>query len=86
MTENQLAKIHCIFKPKKMKIRPSEIKFTEHLTLKWETVGRSDSEGTISPNADFLDNIEEYQLNRFLNVGEGRMQDRIRALTSHLFR
>ena len=86
MTENQLAKIHGIFKPKKMKIRPSEIKFAEQLSLKWETVGRSDSEGTISPNADFLDNIKEYQLNRFLNVGEGRILDRTLALTSRLFR
>ena len=70
MTENQLAKLHGIFKPEKMKIRPSEIKLPEQLTLKWETVGRSDTQGTISPNADFLENIEEYQLNRFLNVGE----------------
>ena len=72
MTENQLAKIHGIFKQEMMKIRPSEIKIPEQLSLKWETVGRSDSQGTISPNADFLENIEEYQLNRFLNVGEGR--------------
>ena len=86
MNENQLAKLHGIFKPKKMTIRPSEIKFTEQLSLKWETVGRSDSEGTISPNSEFLENIEEYQLNRFLDVGEGGLQDRIRALTSHLFR
>ena len=70
MSENQLKKIDCIFKPEKMKIRPSEIKIPEQLSLKWETVGRSDSQGTISPNAEFLENIEKYQLNRFLNVGE----------------
>ena len=70
MTENQLAKIHGIFKQEKMKIRPSEIKIPEQLSLKWETVGRSDSQGTISPNAEFLDNIEKYQLNRFLDVGK----------------
>ena len=70
MTEDQLVKLHGIFKPEKMKIRPSEIKIPERLSLKWETVGRSDSQGTISPNAEFLENIEKYQLNRFLNVGE----------------
>ena len=70
MTEDQLVKLYGIFKPEKMKIRPSEIKIPEQLSLKWETVGRSDSQGTISPNAEFLENIEKYQLNRFLNVGE----------------
>ena len=70
MTEDQLVKLYGIFKPEKMKIRPSEIKIPERLSLNWETVGRSDSQGTISPNADFLENIEKYQLNRFLNVGE----------------
>ena len=70
MSEKQLAKLHGIFKPEKMKIRPSEIKLPTQLSLKWETVGRSDSPGTISPNASFLDNIEKYQENRFLDVGE----------------
>ena len=70
MSKKQLAKLHGIFKPEKMKIRPSEIKLPTQLSVKWETVGRSDSQGTISPNTVFLDNIEKYQENRFLNVGE----------------
>ena len=69
MSENQLKKIDCIFKPEKMKIRPSEIKLPEQISLNWETVGRTDRQVTVSPNADFLENIEKYKENRFLTIG-----------------
>ena len=67
MSESQLKKIDGIFKPEKMKIRPSEIKLPEQLSLTWETVG---IDNTGPRNGDFLDNIEKYQENRFVNVGE----------------
>ena len=43
--EHQLKKIRGIFKPEKMKIRPSEIKLLQQLSLKWETVGGPDRKG-----------------------------------------
>ena len=71
MNENQLRKIDCIFKAEKMKIRPSEIKLAEPLSLTWTSVGADDNwGGTISPKADFLANLEKYQDNMFLHVGE----------------
>ena len=73
MSENQLKKIDCIFKPEKMEIRPSEIKLPEQISLNWETVGRTDRQMTVSPNADFLENIEKYQENRFLSIGEEKI-------------
>ena len=66
MSKKQLAKLHGIFKPEKMKIRPSVLKLPEQ---DWETVGRDDQWETISPNAEFLENIEKYKRNRFLNIG-----------------
>ena len=72
MSKNQLKKIHGIFKAEKMKIRPSEIKLPEHFNLTWETVGGADQTLLYSPNADFMDNIEKYQENRFLNIGRGK--------------
>ena len=75
MSENQLKKIDVIFKPEKMKIRPSVVKLPEQLSLTWEYVGADDNwGGTISPNTDFLENIEKYQENRFLHVGEIKCQ------------
>ena len=41
MSEDQLAKIDGIFKPEKMKIRPSEIKIPEQLSLKWEPLSQA---------------------------------------------
>ena len=70
MSEKQLVKIHGIFKAEKMKIRPSEIKLPEQFNLTWETVGGADHTKLYSPYADFMDNIEKYRENRFLNVGE----------------
>ena len=67
MSEDQLAKIDGIFKPEKMKIRPSKIKLPEQLNLAWEAVG-IDNTGPL--NGEFLDNIEQYRENRFVNVGE----------------
>ena len=66
LREDQLIKLHGIFKPEKMKIRPSEIKLPEQY---WESVGTDDHYGTISPNEEFLENIEIYKRNRFLNIG-----------------
>ena len=71
MSKKQLAKLHGIFKPEKMKIRPSEVELPEQISLTWESVGADDNwGGTISPNADFLANIEKYQHNMFLKIGE----------------
>ena len=72
MSENQLKKIQCIFKPEKMKIKPSMIKLPKQLSIKWETVGGPDPKRALlyTPAATFLDKIENYQYNRFLNVGE----------------
>ena len=72
MSKNQLKKIHGIFIAEKMKIRPSEIKLPKHFNLTWETVGGPDRSLVYSPNADFMDNIEKYQENRFLNIGRGK--------------
>ena len=72
MSQDQLKKIHGIFKAEKMKIRPSEIKLPEQLNLIWETVGGVDHTKHYAPYADFMDNIEKYQENRFLNIGEGQ--------------
>ena len=72
MNENQLKKIQGIFKPEKMKIKPSLIKLPKQLSLKWETVGGPDPKRALlySPAPIFLNNIENYQYNRFLNVGK----------------
>ena len=72
MSENQLKKMDCIFKAEKMKIRPSVVKLpSEQLSLTWQSVGAEDDwGGTISPKTDFLENIETYQQNMFLDLGE----------------
>ena len=83
MSENQLQKIHGIFKKEKMKIRPSEIKLPDHFKITWETVGGPSPTKVYVPNADFMENIEKYQENRFLNIGRwGAMLDRIPTPTS----
>ena len=69
MSQDQLKKIHGIFKAEKMKIRPSEIKLPEHFNLTWETVGGPDHTKVYLPNAEFMENIEKYQENRFLDIG-----------------
>ena len=77
MRENQLRKIDCIFKAEKMKIRPTVIKLPEQLSLKWKSVGTDDGgvcsddwRGTLAPTPEFLANIEKYQDNMFLDIGE----------------
>ena len=75
MSKNQLKKIHGIFKAEKMKIHPSEIKLPKHFNLTWETVGGPDQTLLYSPNADFMDNIEKYQENRFLNIGKENVRE-----------
>ena len=75
MSKNQLKKIHGIFKAEKMKIQPSEIKLPKHFNLTWETVGGPDQTLLYSPNADFMDNIEKYQENRFLNIGKENVRE-----------
>ena len=72
MSQDQLKKIHGIFKAEKMKIRSSEIKFPEQFNLTWETVGGPDHTKVYLPNADFMENIEKYQENRFLDIGGGQ--------------
>ena len=69
MSENQLQKIHGIFKKEKMKIRPSEIKLPDHFKITWETVGGPSPTKVYVPNTDFMENIEKYKENRFLNIG-----------------
>ena len=44
LQKHQLDRIHGIFKPEKMKIRPSEIKLPQQLSINWETVGGADHE------------------------------------------
>ena len=66
MSEGQLRTLYGMFKPEKMKIRPSVIKLPQQLTLAWETVG---IDNTGPGNGSFLENIEKYQYNRFINVG-----------------
>ena len=66
LREDQLIKLHGIFKPEKMKIRPSAVKLPEQLSLTWENV---EIDNTGPQNGSFLDNIEEYQDNRFINIG-----------------
>ena len=73
MSQDQLKKIHGIFKAEKMKIRPSEIKIPKHFNLTWETVGGPDRTKVYLPNAEFMENIEKYQENRFLDIGGGLM-------------
>ena len=63
MSESQFKKIDGIFKPEKMKIRPSEIKLPKQV---WEEVKIDNTE---PGNGSFLDNIDKYQYNRFIDVG-----------------
>ena len=66
LSENQFKELDVIFKPEKMKIRPSAVKLPEQLSLTWENV---EIDNTGPQNGSFLDNIEEYQDNRFINIG-----------------
>ena len=50
MREDQLDKIHGIFKPEKMKIRPSVIKVPKELSLNWEIVGRRNNKEGVTTN------------------------------------
>ena len=69
-----MKKIECIFQAEKMAIRPTVVKLpSEQLSLTWKSVGAEDDwGGTIAPKAEFLANIEKYQENMFLDVGERR--------------
>ena len=71
MTENQLKKIQGFFKAEKMKISASVIKLPRQLNLKWETVGGPDPKRAhlYKPSEIFLDNIDYFRYNRFLNIG-----------------
>ena len=50
MSQDQLKKIHGIFKAEKMKIRPSVIKVPKELSLSWETVGGRDNKEGVTTN------------------------------------
>ena len=50
MREDQLDKIHGIFKPEKMEIRPSVIKVPKELSLNWEIVGRRNNKEGVTTN------------------------------------
>ena len=67
-----MKKIQGIFKPEKLKIKPSVIKLPKQLNLKWETVGGPDPKRALlyKPSDIFLDNIDSYRYNRFLNIGK----------------
>ena len=45
LQKHQLDRIHGIFKPENMKIRPSEIKLPQQLSINWETIGGADPKG-----------------------------------------
>ena len=67
-----MTKIQGIFKPEKLKISPSVIKLAKQLNVKWETVGGADPKRALlyQPYDIFLDNIDKYRYNRFLNIGK----------------
>ena len=63
--------IHGIFKKKKLKIKPSKILLPKNFKLSWESVGGANKKRALlyTPSEQFLNNIEKYEYNRFLDIG-----------------
>ena len=63
--------IHGIFKNKKLKIKPSKVLLPKYFKLSWESVGGANRKRALlyTPSEHFLNNIEKYEYNRFLDIG-----------------
>ena len=70
MSSTQLDKVNLIFKREKMEISAADIVLPSYLDLKWETVGVQLDTGLYEPHTEFLNNVDEYLHNKFLDIGD----------------
>ena len=66
----QINMLAVVFQKEKFQINASRIVLPPQFSLNWEVVGTMAPQGAFFPNEDFLENIEEYKYNKFLNIGK----------------
>ena len=73
MTDWQIKWMADVFQSDKFKITPSRIVMPPQFSLNWEVVVHKVPQGAFFPNQEFLENIEEYKFNKFLDIGISKL-------------
>ena len=72
--EHQLKKLEKYFKPELFQISPIKLNEEPFSSIKWTDVGYQNMDGRrpngISmPKQEFMENMDDYKYNKFLNIG-----------------
>ena len=70
MSESQVSAIGSVFEKDKLEIRATTIKMPPQLSIRWESVASHTPQGAWFPHQEFLDNIDKYKYNKFINIGK----------------
>ena len=66
----QISMLAEVFQEEKLQIPASTIKMPPQFSLNWEVVATQTPQGAFFPTEEFLQNIEEYKYNKFINIGK----------------
>ena len=65
----QITMLAQVFQKGRLLIPTSKIEMPSAMRINWEQVASQTPQGAYFPNEDFLTNITEYKLNKFINIG-----------------
>ena len=74
LKDEQLQRLYSVFKKEKLMIKPGTITIPSYLVINWEKVAHMNmsegrKNGIYELDGDFLENIDGYRNNKFLNIG-----------------
>ena len=65
----QILRLAEVFQRDKLEISASRLETPPQLSIQWEVVANQTPQGAFFPHQEFLENIEDYRYNKFLNIG-----------------
>ena len=65
----QVRRLAEVFQRDKLEISASRVETPPQLSFQWEVVANQTPQGAFFPHQEFLENIEDYKYNKFLNIG-----------------
>ena len=65
-----MSAIGSVFQEDKIEISPSRISMPPQFNLNWESVASATPQGAWFPNEEFLENMDKYKHNKFINIGK----------------
>ena len=65
----QIRILEEVFQREKLEISASRLETPPWLSIQWELVAIQTPQGAVFPRQEFLENIEDYKYNKFLNIG-----------------